>query len=89
MAQTLITGLDISNKSVTHLDIDLSGSPAKSPVVAADKIAIVDSANNLTSTATLTVLDTFLNMLYPKKASAETITGAWDLAQIGVKIITS
>ncbi len=61
MAETQVKGINVGDRTIIHLDIDLSSAPLKSPLVAGDKFAIVDSVNNLTSIATLSAVKTFLD----------------------------
>jgi hypothetical protein len=64
MSETQVKGKNVGDRSITDVDIDLSGAPAKTPLVAADSFAIIDSATNLTKRTLLSTLTTYLAALF-------------------------
>lgn len=64
MAETQIKGENVGDRSLSHLDIDLSNAPAKATVVAGDRFAMVDSGDSLLKTASLNVVETYFNSKY-------------------------
>ncbi|HAQ21732.1 MAG TPA: hypothetical protein DCR40_21255 [Prolixibacteraceae bacterium] len=69
MAETRVKGKDVGDRSITDVDIDLSAAPAKTPVVDADSVIIVDSANNLTKRTLFSTIVTYLANTFVRSTS--------------------
>lgn len=64
MAETQVKGQNVGDRSITHLDIDLSAAPQKSPASGSIYLAIVDPGDSLTKIMAVSVLETYFNTKY-------------------------
>jgi hypothetical protein len=64
MAETQVKGQNIGDKSVTHLDLDLSDAPFKASLAGTDQLILVDPSDGLLKYTTATNLETFLDNRY-------------------------
>jgi len=64
MAETQVKGQNVGDRSITHLDIDLSTAPQKSPASGSIYLAIVDPGDSLTKIIAVSVLETYFNSKY-------------------------
>ena len=68
MPETQVPGTQIADKSITHLDINLSGAPSVSPCSGSIYLAMVDT-DNLTKKIALSTVETYFNDKYAPKTS--------------------
>jgi len=83
MAKTQIKGKDIGDKTVTELDIDISGATSKSIIVSGDSLFLFDSDVNLSGRVTISNLETYFNKKYfPSANKISFATGIGTYAQV-------
>ena len=64
MAKTQIKGKDIGDRTITELDIDITGATNKSVILSTDSLFLLDSAINLSGRVTINNLETYFNNKY-------------------------